>query len=175
MKATSPLLLGLLGLSVGYGSEVLAAEDSAEINFTIESNSTHEGIGKHWTVWQFTDPNCETKEKGERIAKKRRNKPIPPVSVPAGRPVTIAFYYVEANFKQNRECSYTWTFTPRAGEKYSSDLVVSQNISCNATIVSSSGEIVQASTPANSCVVGLYGKKVPNGEPAKIGYETYVY
>ena len=175
MKATSPLLIGLLVLGVGYGSRVLAAEDPAEINFTIQSNSTHEGIGKHWTVWQFKDPSCETKEKGERIAKKRRNKPIPPVSLPAGRPVTIAFYYVEANFAQNRECSYTWTFTPMAGEKYSSDLVVSPNISCKATLASSAGESVQTSTPANSCVVGLYGAKVANGEPATVGYKTYVY
>ena len=175
MKATSSLLLGLLGLGFGYGSEVIASENSAEINFTIQSNSTHEGIGKHWTVWRFNDPSCETKEKGERIAKKRRNKPIPPVSLPAGRPVTIAFYYVEANFAQNRECSYTWTFTPTAGEKYSSDLVVSSNISCKATLVSSSGESVQTTTPVNSCVVGLYGAKVANGEPATIGYKTYVY
>ena len=175
MNTKAQLLLATLAPLALFSPSSLAAEETAEITFNIQSDSAGGGMGKHWTIWQFNDPTCETKEKGERIAKKRRNKPIAPVTVPAGRPITLAFWYIEANFAQNRECSYTWTFTPVTGAKYTADLAVSPTISCKASLADSSGQAIPSSQPVNSCVAGLYGHKIANGEPAVITYRATIY
>lgn len=140
----------------------------------IESNSSGGGLGKHWHVWKFRDSACEAKEKPVRVARKRKGKPMEPLRLPADQPITLAFWYIEANYAVNRECSYTWTFTPKAGEKYRAKFAVSPQVRCAATISDSNGAAVETATPVNSCVIGLYGQRIPNGEPAVITYEVRV-
>ncbi|RDZ26170.1 hypothetical protein [Lysobacter silvisoli] len=145
---------------------------SAELAFDLQSQSTGGGLGKHWHVWKYEDAACEAKEKGVLVARKRLKQPMAPIRLPADRPVTLAFWYIEANFGQNRECTYTWTFTPNAGEKYSVDLRVSPYVSCDVRLTGASGVPVPATTPVNSCVTGLLGRKIENGHPAVVEYRV---
>lgn len=147
---------------------------SAELAMDLESNSSGGGMGQHWHVWKYQDSMCQAEEKAVRIARKRKNKPMEILHLPADQPITLAFWYIEANFGQNRECSYTWTFTPKAGEKYRARLAVSPAVHCNASISDNAGAPVEMLSPENSCVIGLYGQRIRNGEPATISYKANV-
>lgn len=154
---------------------LVADGPSAELAFTLDSQSPGGGMGQHWHVWKFDDATCQAQEKGVLVARKRRKTPLAPIRLPAGRPVTLAFWYIEANFAQNKECSYTWTFTPTAGETYTVDLKVSPYVMCAAGLGAASGAAPDVDTPVNSCVTGLLGRKIPNGEPATITYSVKMY
>ena len=169
--------LGVLALATGgcVSTEVLTPKGPvAELAMDIESQSTGGGLGKHWHVWKYKDSACRDPEKGVRVARKRKGKPMEALHLPAEQPITLAFWYIEANFGSNRECSYTWTFTPKTGEHYRVRLSVARDIHCSATLVDAADVPVEVSTPVNSCVIGLYGRRVPNGEPALITYEVRV-
>lgn len=156
-------------------TEVLAPKGpAAELAMDIESHSTGGGLGRHWNVWKYEDSACRDPEKGVRVAHKRKGKPMESLHLPAEQPITLALWYIEANYGNNRECSYTWTFTPKTGEHYRARLAVSRDIHCNVTLVDAAGAPVDVSTPENSCVLGVYGKRIPNGEPAIITYEVRV-
>lgn len=170
--------LCMLALATGgcVSTEVLAPKGpAAELVMDTESHSIGGGLGRHWHVWKFKDPACSDSEKGVRVARKRKGKPMETLHLPAEQPITLAFWYIESSFGVNRECSYTWTFTPKTGEHYSARLAVSRDIHCNATLVDAAGAPVDVSTPLNSCVIGLYGQRIPNGEPAIITYEVRVH
>jgi hypothetical protein len=159
------LLISLMTLQAAQGQDSLA-----DIVFDIESATSTGKGGKHWSIYSFGDAACESKEKGKKIARKKRNKPIEPVRVAAGKSLTLAFWYIEADFGRNTECSYTWTFVPEAGKKYKASLSVAADAKCQARLVVDTGEAVETTTPVHSCVIGFYGRRIPNGEPAEIRY-----
>jgi hypothetical protein len=173
MKRTLIVLAALLLPSVVLAKPPLPAGPAAELAFELHSDSTGGGLGAHWNVFAFEDPACPPKQKGKRVAHKKRNKPMPPVQLVAGRPVTLAFYYLEANYAENRECSYTWTFTPSEGVKYNAHLAVSRDVRCSLALVDAAAQPVPGQTPVHSCVAGLYGQH-PNGEPARITYRVRI-
>lgn len=165
--------LSLLLIAGCVSTEVMAPQGTAaEFAMDLESKSPGGGMGQHWHVWKYQDSTCQAKEKAVRVARKRKGKPMEVLHLPAEQPITLAFWYIEANFGANRECSYTWTFTPKAGEKYRARLSVSPDVHCRAIINDSSDALVETENPMNSCVIGLYGQRIPNGEPATITYRV---
>jgi hypothetical protein len=131
-------------------------------------------LAVHWHVWKFEDHACRDPKKGVRVARKGKGRPIETLHLPAEQPITLAFWYIEASYGVNRECSYTWTYTPKTGERYRARLAVARDILCSATLVDAAGAPVEVSTPENPCAIDLYGQRVPNGEPAIITIEVRV-
>lgn len=169
------LCAATLLISGCVSTEIMApSATTAELVMDIESNSLGGGMGQHWHVWKYQDSMCQAEEKGVRVAWKRKNKPMGSIHVPVGKPITLAFWYIEANFSQNRECSYTWTFTPEAGEKYHAKLAVSPMLQCSTYLTNSTGAPVETVRPIDSCVIGMYGQRVRNGEPATINYRVKI-
>ena len=169
------LCITVLFVSGCASTEITApSATTAELAMDIESRSSGGGIGQNWHVWKYQDATCQTTEKGVRVARKRKDRPMESIHLPAGRPITLAFWYIEADFGQNRECSYTWTFTPQMGETYRAKLDVSPRVQCLATLTDAAGATVETTNPENSCVIGVYRQRVRNGEPATIKYKINV-
>lgn len=143
---------------------------SAELSFNLESDAAGGIFGQHSYIEKFNDPTCKSDEHGVLVAKKPKNKPMPAIRLPVGRPVTLAFWYIRGDFGVNRQCSYTWTFTPVAGSEYTANLQVSNRLFCAVAITSASGAPIATTHPVNTCIAGLAHKKVQNGRSVIVHY-----
>src|SRR6185436_12524360 len=83
--------------------------------------------------------------------------------VVAGDPLTLAMTVSEARLGQNRQCSFTATFTPNAAQSYTVRFAsTDQALACGMRIFDSAGKQVAQKEPANSCAITFAGA-VKNG------------
>ena len=166
------LIVVLAGLLAGCVTPqtLVSSGPSAELGFDLQSDAANGLFGQHLYIEKFDDPTCESKERGVIVAKKSKDKPISPIKIPTDRPITLALWYIRGDFGVNRQCSYTWTFTPVAGGKYVATANISSDLFCSVKVADHSGIPVNATHPVNSCVVGLADKKVSNGRSVIVHY-----
>ena len=134
--------------------------------------------GKFWRVYKFNDATCTSSEKGVVFARKLTGNSggdLAPIVLPAGNRITLGFGYMESRFAQNRECSYTVTFTPEANQHYTARFAVTGNSNaCDLSLTDSTGHPAEASQPVMSCVVGLLNHKIRNGQPGVLNWKIQV-
>ena len=143
-----------------------SAEPTATLNIELASDAKRT-TGKFWRISTFEDRTCQSDDRGTQIAKKLLGNSgglLKPVSIPAGREVTIGFGYIESRFKQTRECSYTLTFTPTASRNYKAFFSVNSDTGqCGVVLQGDDATPVETSAPALACVHGLM-PKLQNGQ-----------
>lgn len=144
--------------------EVMApSATTVELSFDAGPDESPGALSRGWLLWKFQDPTCRSKEKLVRVARQTPRKPMESVHLPVGAPVTLALAYVEGRMGVAHRCSYTWTLTPEAGERYLGTFDVDALGNCSVRITGSSGTPVNVTTPTNTCVYDESGAKAPNG------------
>lgn len=138
---------------------------SATISFDLTSDSTGTST-RTFTAWAYEDLSCKPSKYGAKLDSKAladAHEILGPTKVAGGSPFTFALSYIEARFAQNRECSYTASFVPAAGQTYAVNFaVVNQSLGCGLKITDQSGESVQYQSPEYSCAETMAGK-IKNG------------
>lgn len=125
-------------------------------------NTTIQG----YEVFAYQDINCAPSQLGLSIESKQFTNAIEklgPIRVAAESQMTFAILYGEARMAQNRQCSFTASFVPRSGEKYSVQFAVDDGaLGCGMQIMDSSGQEIGFESPQESCAETFAGR-VKNG------------
>lgn len=120
------------------------------------------GIMQSWGVDAFQDERCEKEEKGILLSKGAA--PVP-ITLPAGRKVTLTFGYGEVRLGAGAGCVYSLSFAPAENHHYKARFAIIDNAaSCKAEITDLSGQPVAVTTPAQACMSGVVARFVPNGQ-----------
>ncbi|MBI1891856.1 MAG: hypothetical protein HYS18_14510 [Burkholderiales bacterium] len=149
---------------------------SASVSFDLTSDSTNT-TSKGFNVFAYDDLNCIPSKHGSRIDWKwpaNDREILGPASVAAGVSLTFAVLYGESRIAQNRNCSFTASFNPLAGQTYLIRFVVTnQSLACGIQITDSSGTQVAYQAPENSCAETFAGK-VKNGGAGILDWKVRV-
>lgn len=152
---------------------VPAGKSTAELNFEVSNDSTGITLAKpSYLIATFEDANCSTATDGTRLLtiKSTGHKDVGgPVTVIAGDPITLAITTVEARFFQNRQCSFTTTFTPSVGQSYTVQFAsIYQAHACGMRILDAAGKQVTHKEPTKSCAITFAGPVKNGGAGIKI-------
>ena len=170
MKVILMVVLSCLLAGCVTPQTLVSSGPFAELGFDLQSDAADGVFGQHLYIAKFQDATCESKERPVIVAKKSKDEPISPIKLPADRPITLALWYIRGDFGVNRQCSYTWTFTPIAGGKYVARADITSDLFCAVNVTDQLSAPVHATHPVTSCVVGLADKKVSNGRSVIIHY-----
>jgi len=89
----------------------------------------------HLSVQAFDDGSCAPSRYGIRLdyrATTDDDVTSSPLTIVAGEPFTYTARYTDSHYGQNRSCSATGTFTPKANGRYKAILAVEPGVeSCN--------------------------------------------
>lgn len=172
--AISALLIALTGCASTYKIPDNQASASVSFDLTSDSKST---TSKSFIVSAYEDLSCAPSKYGTRLGTKwpaNDHEVLGPVAVAAEVPLTFAVYSSESRFAQNRGCSFTASFTPRAGQHYSVRFAsVDQSLACSAKIEDGSGAQVPYQVPEISCAATSAGK-VKNGGGSVLDWKVHV-
>jgi hypothetical protein len=147
---------------------VPAGKPTAELRFEVSTDSTGTTTKPGYIVSTFEDPNCSTATDGTRLLTIKSKGPIDvdvagPIRVVAGDPLTLAMKVSEVRLGQNRQCSFTATFTPSVAQSYTVRFVsTDQALACGMRVFDAAGKEVAQKEPANSCLTTFAGA-VKNG------------
>ncbi|WP_377154559.1 hypothetical protein ACFJIX_21100 [Roseateles sp. UC29_93] len=156
----------------GGPQALVTSGPAATLAVDVRAASTSTNL-QAWRVSSFEDASCKSEQDGVLVARRIANSggALEPFKVPAGKPVTIGIGYVEARYMQNRECSFTFTFTPQEQASYRTRFEVNGEVdSCVALLVDANDEPVAVSAPEMSCVKGLM-KRLTNGGAGHLQYK----
>ena len=163
-KVATSLIASLILGGCASSHSLVTSGPSAKLSIHLASQSQNTNV-QAWRISSYDDQTCVKDEDGTLAARKVGNSggALESFDVPAEKPVTLGFWYSEARYAQNRECSYTLTFSPAANGSYSARFEVADGANaCRVLLNDSEGQPVATSTPVLSCAKTQAGK-VPNG------------
>lgn len=159
-------IAGLLWL-VGCASTYSLPTNSPSATMTLDLRSESKGTTMQgYRVFAYQDMNCTPSPLGSLIESKQFTgavEKIGPIKVVAASPLTFAVLYGESRMSQNRQCSFTASFLPRAGESYGVQFAVADGaLACGMKITDGAGQEVSFESPSSSCAETFAGR-VKNG------------
>jgi hypothetical protein len=176
------LIVAALSAVVGcaYNAyRVSSGDPISRLSFDLATDSTGT-TGKWFRVYSYRDLSCAPSERGWIVAmtsalgSATTGDTLGPVDIRAGEPFTFVVSYAESRFAQNRECSFTASFTPEAGRAYRASFAVTkQSNVCNLQIEDDRNTRVSYATPEDSCYQGLVGR-MPNGGGGTLRYNIQI-
>jgi hypothetical protein len=156
---------------------------TANISFDVSTDSTGT-TGLFYSVLNFGGVDCHPSEYGEKITGKSfagEHETFGPFNILAEAPFTFAVKYTDSRFAQNRECSYTASFTPREGRNYLATFKTIGNVSsCNMTIGESHQqkyETIEFISPELTCAPYFHrptSYRGRNGQPHDLNWSVSV-
>ncbi len=157
------VLLWLVGCASTYSPPTNAPSATMTLDLRSDSKgTTMQGYG----VFAYKDMNCTPSPLGALMESKQFTGAVErmgPLKVAASSPLTFAVLYGESRMAQNRQCSFTASFLPRAGESYGVQFVVEDGaLACGMKIVDGAGQEVRFESPLSSCAETFAGR-VKNG------------
>jgi len=162
MKNIAALALYTLMAACVAPYSLPAGKPTAALTFEVSTDSTGITLMKpSYVVSTFEDSSCTSATDGTRLLMIKSTGPkdvAGPVTVAAGDPMTLAITTVEARLFQNRQCSFTTTFTPSAGQAYTVQFAsVDQGHGCGMNVLDAAGKQVTHKEPKNSCANTMAG------------------
>jgi len=165
MRTLSLLLIHLALTGCASTYTIPSGEPSATIAFDMSSDSSNT-TGRSFTVWTYEDTACTPSKNGAILASKglsNTEEKFGPLKISATSPFTFAVSYLESRIGQNRECSFTATFTPQVGLSYRVRFAAKDQAGvCGIQITDSGGVEVDYASPELSCAETFVGK-IKNG------------
>jgi hypothetical protein len=153
----------LLAACVVPGYTLPDGKPQAELKFEVSTDSAGATLATpSYLVRTFGDPNCSEPTEGTRLLTIKSTGPKDvggPIKVVGGEPLTLGVTTLEARLAQNRQCSFTTTFTPAAGQSYTVQFVSrDQARACGLRVLDADGKQVAHKDPVNSCATTFAGQ-----------------
>lgn len=136
---------------------------TAELKFEVSTDSAGATLATpSYLIRKFEDSSCSTATEGSQLLTIKSTGPKDvggPVKVAADEPLTLAITTLESRLAQNRQCSFTTTFTPAPGQSYTVQFVSrSQASACGMRVLDANGKQVAHKDPVNSCATTFMGQ-----------------
>lgn len=172
--------LAALAGCAGNAYRVSPGDPVSRLSFDLSTDSTGT-TGRWFRIYSYGDLSCAPSARGwtvtstSALGQVEDRETLGPVDVQAGEPFTFVVAYIESRFAQNRECSFTASFTPEAGRAYRASFAVTrQSNVCDLKIEDDRNTRISYAAPEDSCYQGRVGR-MPNGGGGRLNYKIQPY